>query len=324
MRILITGVTGFVGSHLAETLLAGGDVEIHGLCRTGRWPDFLRHLDNGVTLHRVDLCDCSELTRLLTALAPDQLYHLAGYAATGPSFKNPDAAWTGNLSATRSLFDAIARSNGRPRILHVSSAAIYAAPTSAAHALDESAPLAPLSPYAASKAAADLLAYQVTHHPGLDVVRVRPFNQIGPRQSPQFAVASFARQLARIELGLAPPRLETGDLSARRDLSDVRDMVRAYVALMDRGVRGQAYNAGRGSTFRIGDVLTQLCELSESPPQIVTQAERLRPADAAVLVANSSKLRAATAWTPQIPLAQTLHDTLDFWRHTESTALSQC
>src|SRR5205823_1736354 len=178
---------------------------------------------------------------------PDRIAHLAGYADAGGSFRDPDAAWAGNLAATRALYDAVARWGGSPRILFVSTGQVYGPATSADRPLDETAELRPVSPYAASKAAADLLSYQVTRHPGLAVVRVRPFNQVGPRLPPQYAAGHFARQLARIEYGLAPPQLEVGDLTARRDLTDVRDMVEAYRLLLDRGRGGETYNAGTGS-----------------------------------------------------------------------------
>jgi GDP-4-dehydro-6-deoxy-D-mannose reductase len=183
---------------------------------------------------------------------------------------------------------------------------------------DESAPLRPVSPYAASKAAADLLSYQVTHHPGLDVIRVRPFNHVGPRQSPDYAVGHFARQLARIERGLAPPRLETGDLDARRDLSDVRDVVAAYRLLMERGRRGEAYNVGSGIPVRIHDVLNMMRGMCNAKVEVAPRPERMRPGDVGAIIADFGKLTAETGWRPQYPLERTLRDTLDYWRQTVS------
>jgi GDP-4-dehydro-6-deoxy-D-mannose reductase len=185
----------------------------------------------------------------------------------------------------------------------------------------ESTPLRPVSPYGASKAAADLQSYQVTHHPGLDVVRVRPFNQIGPRQSAQYAVGHFARQLAGIECGLAPARLETGNLDAQRDLTDVRDMVAAYQCVMERGRRGDVYNAGRGSAVRIGDVLNILRGMCSVPVEVVRQPDRMRPGDTGAIVADSGKLRTETGWRPQFDLERTLRDTLDYWRRRVTTEL---
>jgi GDP-4-dehydro-6-deoxy-D-mannose reductase len=314
MRILVTGVTGFVGGHLAELLLDSGGAEAHGVSRRAAWPPELSHLADRVRLHAVDLTDRTRVEAVLRDVRPEQIYHLAGYAQTGQSFREPHAAWAGNLMATRALFDAVAAWGGSPRIVAVTSGMIYGANERPDIPCDESAPLRPSSPYATSKAGADLLAYQVAHWPGLDVVRVRPFNQIGPRQSPQFAVASFARQLARIERGEQPPRLEVGDLTGRRDFTDVRDMVKAYRRIMESGVRGDVYNAASGVAVRIGDVLDQLRLLCHRIVEVVTAADRLRPSDAAVLTGNSDKLRKVTGWRPQYTLQQTLRDTLDYWR----------
>jgi GDP-4-dehydro-6-deoxy-D-mannose reductase len=318
MRILVTGVTGFVGGHLAEALLATGGAEVFGLDRRGAWPADLSHLAGPVPLFAADLTDLPTVEAVLRQVRPDQLYHLAGYASNGQSFHEPDAAWAGNLTATRTLYDAVARWGGAVRILYVSSGMVYGAVADPARPCDESVPLRPVSPYAASKAAADLLSFQVTHHPGLDVVRVRPFNQIGPRQSPDYAVGHFARQIARIERGLGPPRLETGDLSARRDLTDVRDMVAAYLLLMEQGRRGEVYNAGRGEAVRMADVLNQLLSLASTAVEAVSRAERMRPNDVGAIVADGSRLLAATGWRPRITLDQSLRDTLDYWRRVES------
>lgn len=314
MRILVTGVTGFVGGHLAEELLAAGGADLHGLARRGTWPPEWRHLAGRVPLHAADLCDAVRIEGVLRAVAPDQVYHLAGYSQTGQSFREPDAAWAGNLTATRALYDAVVRWGGRPRIVYVSSGLIYSAGKGPGRPVDEDTPLRPVSPYAASKAAADLLSYQMTRHPGLEIVTVRPFNQIGPRQSPQFAVGSFARQLACIERGQIEPRLETGDLSPRRDLTDVRDMTEAYRLVMTAGQTGEAYNAGSGVAVSMREVVDGLCDLCQSRVEVVTRADRLRPADAAVVVADATKLRAATGWEPRHTLRQTLGDTLDYWR----------
>jgi GDP-4-dehydro-6-deoxy-D-mannose reductase len=314
MRTLVTGVTGFVGGHLAEALLAAGD-EVHGLARRPHWPAELAHLAGCVRLYAADLADATAVEAVLRDARPEHLYHLAGYASNGQSFGEPEAAWAGNLAATRALLDAVARWGGSVRILSVSSGMVYGAVDDPQRPCDESTPLRPVSPYAASKAAADLLSYQTTHHPGLNVVRVRPFNQIGPRQSPQYAVGHFARQLARIERGLEPPRLETGDLSARRDLTDVRDMVAAYQLLMQHGRRGEVYNAGRGAAVRMADVLEMLCGFCSVAVEVVPRPERMRPGDVGAIVADSSRLRAATGWRPRLALQQSLRDTFDYWRH---------
>ncbi|HEY3788387.1 MAG TPA: GDP-mannose 4,6-dehydratase, partial [Urbifossiella sp.] len=167
-------------------------------------------------------------------------------------------------------------------------------------------------PYAASKAAADLLSYQYTRNPGLDIVRIRLFNQIGPRQSPEYAVANFARQIAAIEAGKLPPRIETGDLSAQRDITDVRDTVATFPLLLEKGVKGEAYNAGRGETFSMQGILDKLLALSRVNVEVTQKAER--KADTAVTRADPGKLRGATGWAPRISLETTLLDILESWR----------
>lgn len=314
MRILITGVTGFAGSHLAEALLADSDVELFGTSLSEANPPYWSSLEHSVRLHVGDLLDADFVRRLLQDSRPAQVYHLAGYASAGQSFREADAAWAGNVTVTQTLLESVLALGMRPRILHVSSGLIYDASGSEGRPIDERTPLAPLSPYAKSKEAADRLAGDFARDRGLDIVRVRPFNHIGPRQSPQFAVASFAQQLARIELGQAPARIETGDLSAQRDLTDVRDMVQAYVALMKSGVSGEAYNAGTGHAVAMAHVLGLLQVECSVPVEIITAADRLRPADAGALVADCAKLTATTGWMPQIPLEQSLRDTLNYWR----------
>src|SRR5437764_9965063 len=258
MRILLTGASGFAGGWLAETLLAQAAHEVVGLSRSGRWPQESRHLENRVRLRPCDLGDAAQVEAILREVAPERIYHLAGYPHVGRSFQEPDAAWQGNLSATRCLFEAVVRWGGRPRVLAVGSGLIYGDPVRPDQVFTEDSPLRPTSPYAASKAAADLVGYQYTRSHNLDIVRARPFNHIGPRQSPQFAVAHFARQLAEIRRGTRPPLLETGRLSTHRDLTDVRDVAAAYVLLMEHGHSGEAYNVGTGTSYSMQTVLDRL------------------------------------------------------------------
>jgi GDP-4-dehydro-6-deoxy-D-mannose reductase len=309
MRTLITGATGFVGGHLAECLLAVGD-EVHAVARRSAWPADLQHLAPN-PLHSADLLNLDRMAEILADVKPDRIAHLAGYADAGGSFRDPDGAWAGNLTATRVLYDSVARSGQSPRILFVSTGQVYGP---AGRFVNESAELQPASPYSASKAAADLLSFQMTRHPGLKVIRVRPFNQLGPRQPPQYAAGHFAKELARIEAGLAPPRLEVGDLSASRDLTDVRDMVESYRLLLDLGRPGEVYNAGSGVAVQMAEVLDLLRAECRVTPEVVQKPERMRPAEAGATIADARKLRHETGWSPRFDLRQTLRDTLDSWR----------
>lgn len=316
MRVLITGATGFVGGHLAEALLPRAG-SVFGLSRRGEWPAEWSHLSAHVPLRGCDLLDLSDVRAALAEAAPDQIYHLAGYASTGGSFREPFAAWAGNLTAMLNVYEAVARGGTRPRILYVGSGLIYGDPLADDQLVNEDSPLHPSSPYAASKAAADLAGYQYARTHNLAVIRARPFNHIGPRQSPHFAVASFAQQLVEIERGRQPPVLHTGDLSHRRDLTDVRDMVRAYLLLMERGRPGEAYNIGSGEVYAMSEVVNRLQKAARLNVRVAQQADRVRPGDTAVTRADSRKIRAETGWSPQFTLDQTLRDTLDYWRQAD-------
>lgn len=313
MRILITGTTGFVGGHLVEALLPRGDT-LFGLCRRAAWPATLAHLAGQAELLPGDIADTARVEAVLQHTQPDWLIHLAGYANPGRSYLEADRCWHDNLTATRSLYDAVARTALRPRILYVSTGLIYGEPDDPDGACDERTTLKPATPYAASKAAADLLSYQYTRNPGLDIIRVRLFNQIGPRQSADYAVANFARQIAAAEAGKQPPVIETGDLSSRRDITDVRDMVAAFPLLLERGVKGEAYNAGRGQTYRMQELLDRLLALARVKLEVRQKIEPGRKADTAVTRADTRKLRLTTGWAPRLSLDQTLTDILDDWR----------
>jgi GDP-4-dehydro-6-deoxy-D-mannose reductase len=314
MRILLTGVSGFAGSYLAEALLGQDGVELFGTSRSTRWPPELSHLAERVVLHRCDLGDGPGIEAILREVQPEQIYHLAGYSNAGQSYRESEAAWAGNLTSTRCLYDAIQRWGGRPRILYVGSGLVYGELDDPTRAFDELSPLRPSSPYAASKAAADLMSYQYARSVALDIVRVRPFNHIGPRQSPQYAVAHFARQLAAIECGKQAPLLETGNLDPRRDLTDVRDMVRAYILLMERGQTGEVYNAGTGQTHAMHEVLQRLLALANLEIEVRQRPGLVRAADTKVIRADASKLRNEIGWRPQRSLDQTLANTLAYWR----------
>jgi GDP-4-dehydro-6-deoxy-D-mannose reductase len=310
---LVTGVTGFAGGYLAEALLARGD-RVFGLSRRAVWPSVWAHLSGQVDLQALDLCDGAALERLLRDVQPTHIYHLAGYAQVGQSFREPDAAWDGNLTATRRLYEAVTRWGGRPRILFVGSGLVYGDGEEPGRPLDEDCALQPTSPYAASKAAADLVSYQYTRNPGLDIVRARPFNHIGPTQSPQFAVAHFAQQLVTIERGQGPAVLETGNLTPQRDLTDVRDTVAAYVLLLEKGRMGEAYNIGCGQSYSMQKVLDRLLAQAGRTVQVRKRAELVRPTDLALVLVDAGKLRRTTGWEPRYSLDQTLADTLAYWR----------
>ncbi|GIW80183.1 MAG: GDP-mannose 4,6-dehydratase [Gemmatales bacterium] len=312
MRVLITGVTGFAGLHLLEAL-ADSDAEIFGISRRPQFvaPEPLR---NRLAYFSCDLVDQSGVERLLRQIQPQQIYHLAGYASPGESLRHPRAAWRGNLEATLSLYEAVVAWGETPRLLYVSSGLIYGEPTETGEAFHEGAPLRPVNPYGASKAAADLASFQYTRFPGLPIIRARPFNHIGPRQSPQFAIAHFAQQIAAIEKGQHPPVLETGDLRPLRDVCDVRDVVSAYILLMESGRVGEAYNVASGTAIAIGDLLHELVSQAKVKVVVKQREELMRAKESKAVRGDNSKIRNELGWSPKRSLQQSLADVLEYWR----------
>lgn len=311
-RSLVTGATGFVGGYLVQALLERGDTVL-GLARSSTWPAHWHHLAQNVPLVPADLSETASLEAILRDFQPTHVWHLAGYSQVGASFREPEAAWSGNLTATRRLCEAIIRAGLRPRILYVGTGLIYGTPVDASQLFDEDSVLRPDTPYAASKAAADLACYQYSCSPGLDILRARPFNHTGPLQSSQFAIPNFARQLVAIQRGTQPPLLETGNLDARRDLCDVRDIVAGYLLLMEKGRRGEAYNLASGQTWSMREVLDLLIASTGLQVEIRQAAHLLRPTEPPAMRVDVSKIRRETGWAPRYSLDQTLADTLDSW-----------
>ena len=303
---LVTGATGFVGGHLLDRLADDGPV-IAWYRPEGTLPDLNRHVD----WMPVDLLDRPAVTRALDEIAPARIYHLAGAPQVDTSWQNVVPHLRANVLATHYLLDGVRRLTNPCRVLVVSSSQVY-------HVTDEpiteDTPLLPSSPYGLSKLAQDQLAQRSCQEDGLDVVIARPFNHAGPGQSPAFAIPSFARQIARIEAGLAPPALRVGNLETRRDLTDVRDVVTAYVNIMAAAPRGRPYNICSGRAWRIRDLLDELLHLTPTPVKVEVDEARLRPNDTPVVQGDATRIRAELGWAPKIRVEQTLRDTLDYWR----------
>lgn len=307
MRVLVTGVSGFVGRHLAPALAAAGH-EVHGL---GVQPP-----PAGLPLassRTADLTRIGELEAALAAVQPDAIVNLAGQASAGQSFADPAETFRVNTAGALTLLEAVRRAAPRARVLLVGSGEVYGSQPAGTR-VAESAPFAPLSPYALSKAAADLAGAAFAEAHGLDVVRTRSFAHTGPGQDDRFVLPSFAKQIAALEGGSDEPVLRVGNLDVVRDVSDVRDVAAAYVALLERGARGAAYNVCRGEGVKLSDVAARMVAKARRPLRIEVDPARVRPVDVPYLVGDPGALAAATGLAPAFALDRTIDDVIDFWR----------
>jgi GDP-4-dehydro-6-deoxy-D-mannose reductase len=316
MRALVTGISGFVGGHLCEHLAAEGDLVV-GLSASGRWPSGLEHLGRSARIERCDLLEIDEadFAELLRRKQPEVIYHLAAQSNPQGSIADPRGTWALNLGGALNLLEAVkaAALEPKPRVVLVSSGVCYGNPAPEHLPVREDCPLRPNNPYSASKAAADLLGIQHHLSHGTDVVMVRPFNHAGPRQSPTYVLPALAMQVAEVEAG-RKDCVEVGNLEVVRDFTDVRDVVRGYRLLAGRGRPGEVYNLGSGRGTRLADALEMLTTRARTPVEVFVDPARVRPVDQPLLVADPSKLRAATGWEPRFPIAQTLADMLEYWR----------
>lgn len=314
VRVLITGITGFVGSHLAEFALAQG-VEVAGSVRAESRSDNIEHVLERLTLVEADLRDPPSVHALLARTRPDRVVHLAGQSSVAASWRAPAETFTTNVLGQVNLLEAMRQLGSTARFLVIGSGEEYGLVEPEDLPIRETAPLRPLSPYAVSKVAQDLMGYQYFKGHGLDIVRARAFAHTGPRLAESFATSSFARQVAEIEAGLRPPVVEVGDLKPRRDVTDVRDIVRGYWLLLDRGTPGEVYNLCSGVDRSIERVLTLLIDLANVRGiEVRIDPARFRPGDVPALRGSPEKIAQALGWRPQIPLEQTLTDLLDDWR----------
>jgi GDP-4-dehydro-6-deoxy-D-mannose reductase len=314
-RALITGITGFAGSHLAEYLLAEHpEVEVYGLYRWRSRMENLRDVTGRVRLVEGDLRDYSSIRQVLEVSRPDYVFHLAAQSFVPSSWTAPNETLTTNVSGQVNLFEAVRHLGLDPTIQIACSSEEYGMVYPEEVPIREENPLRPLSPYAVSKVAQDLMGYQYFQSFGLKVVRTRGFNHTGPRRGDVFVTSNFAKQVASIEAGLQEPVIRVGNLEAVRDFTDVRDMVRAYWLAVTRAKPGEVYNIATGVGITIQELLDRLLALSEVEVRVEQDPERMRPSDVVRLVGDASKFRADTGWEPRVPFEQTLADVLGYWR----------
>jgi GDP-mannose 4,6-dehydratase len=315
MRILITGITGMVGSHLAEYVLAHHrGVEVHGLVRWRSPLDNVRGILDRVTLHEAELRDLHSLVRLLDTVKPARIFHLAAQSYVGASFLAPADTMQTNVVGTTNLLDAV-RLTGIDPLIHIcSSSEVYGQVTEKEVPIREANPFRPASPYAVSKVGEDMVAQQYFFSWGIRTIRTRMFTHTGPRRGDVFAESAFAKQIAEIEAGLRPNPMAVGNLNSVRTFADVRDAVRAYWLLLEHCPPGEVYNIGGDRTLLVGDMLELLKGMARCRIEHRVDPALVRPSDVTLQIPDTSKFRLATGWKPEIPLEQTLADLLAFQR----------
>ncbi len=307
MRSLITGVAGFVGRYLALACLHAGD-DVHGIGRGHI------HDDLNIDYHQADLRDRDRMDDVLRTVRPDVVYHLAAQSNVAEAWRDPAATLSNNLVTQANLFQSCIEAGLAPIIVSVGSSDCYGRIDPACIPINEDTPFRPTNPYGVSKASQDLLSFQYFASHRLPIIRMRPFNHIGPGQSDRFAVAAFVRQIVDIEHGTRDPILHVGDLSPVRDFTDVRDVVTAYRVAALRGVAGEAYNIGSGHGTPIRTVVDELLSMTTTPIRLHVSEDRLRPVEVPVMICDASKFCRTTGWQPRVALRQSLVDILDAQR----------
>ncbi|HLC67798.1 MAG TPA: GDP-mannose 4,6-dehydratase [archaeon] len=313
MRILITGITGFVGSHLAEHLLSRGD-DVYGTMRWRSRLDNIVHIKDKLKLIESDIRDSYSIEKAIKSTQPDVIFHLAAQSYVHTSFHAPQETLSTNIIGTVNLLEAVRSSGLDPVIQIAGSSEEYGLVMPHETPIKETNPLRPMSPYGVSKVAEDRIAFQYYKSYGLKTVITRAFNHEGPRRGDVFATSNFAKQIAEIENGKKEPVIHVGNLEAKRDFTDVRDVVKAYVLATEKCDYGEAYNICSGTAWRIGDMLDLLLSMSKTKITVKHDPTRMRPSDVDLLLGDFSKFHNKTGWKPVIPFEKTMEDLLNYWR----------
>jgi GDP-4-dehydro-6-deoxy-D-mannose reductase len=344
VKVLITGATGMAGSHLAEYAIEQPDVEVYGIYRWRSKMDNLEDLARAGKLNIIaeggnvarietmrarvreesqkgklnlldgDIGDASSMKCVMEVLQPDRIFHLAAQSYVPASWSAPADTFRINVLGQINIFEAIREVGINPLIQIAGSSEEYGLVLPDEVPMKETNPLRPLSPYAVSKVSQELLAYQYHMSYGFRTVVTRGFNHTGPRRGHVFVTSSFARQIAQIEKGLKEPVIDVGDLTSKRDWTDVRDTVRGYWLALEKGVPGEVYNIGSNMAMSVGEMLDILLSQSTKKIEVRQDPCRMRPSDVKILWADATKFRKQTGWEPQIPFKQTMCDLLDYWR----------
>lgn len=315
MKTLITGITGFAGSHLAEYIVKNvEDAEVYGSVRWRSNRGNLGAIENKLQLLECELRDAASVRDLIERVKPKLLFHLAGHSYVPASWNCPGDTMTNNIIGVINILEAVRKLAPGCRVLLACSSEEYGKVYDNELPIKETNPLRPLSPHGISKVAEDFLGYQYFESYGLDVVRTRAFNHAGPRQGEFFVTSNFAKQVAEIELGLRVPIVYVGNLEAKRDFTDVRDVARGYWAALQRGKPGEVYQICSGWAYSMRQVLDILLSYSDQKIEVRVEQHRMRPSDMPVLLGSYKKFQQDSDWEPQIPFKQSLADLLNYWR----------
>ncbi len=314
MRVFITGITGPVGSFLADYLLTIPDLEIHAFKRWRSDPRPIAHLRGKITIHEGDIDDAFVVDKTIEAIRPDRIFHLAAQSYPSASWDAPIHTMRVNVEGTIHILEAARRHAPAARIHIAGSSAQYGEVRPDEVPIAETRLMRPVSPYGVSKAAAEMTGIQYFESYGQQVIVTRSFNHVGPRQGDRCSIQTFCQQMAAIEAGQQAPILYVGNLEARRDFTHTRDVARALWALLNQGEPGQVYNLCSGRATRIGDIVDLVIERGRVPVEVHVDPARLRPSDEPILMGDNTKLRAATGWEPTIPMTEIVDELLAYWR----------
>lgn len=314
-KVLITGATGFAGSFLCEYLLSLGNYEITGTYLSEKSLETIESCRSSINAYQINLLEESHVQEMVSSVKPDFIYHLAAFTSPADSFSNPQQTIINNVTGQIHLLEAARQADLKgTKILIVSSSDIYGKVDPQNLPINEETPFNPTNPYSVSKITQDMLGLQYFFSYNLSIVRVRPFNHIGPRQTADFVASAFAKRIAEMEKHNHHPVIAVGNLDAKRDFTDVRDMVMAYQQILEKGKIGDVYNIGSGKSYKIADILDMLLSETRAHVQVEQDQRLLRPTDVPELLCDNTKVQEIIDWQPKIPIEETLKDILDYWR----------